>query len=261
MPCGETILSGQSTTPRRRHHAPAPGNRRYQGGFSIEARGCLANTQPCYKSHALLNIGSLPTMATLPSCFSFPAFPSSPASTPARPDQADRMPDKDSSSASGPPPETSFTFIWKLPTETQLEILKNCQPTDLVCVSLTCHYLRILALPMIVEKPALGSYEQAKDPFLCDCGDPVEVKFHQDFHDSRQHIFSHQITSRCSKRRGSDWYPPGHGVCERPGCKHCECITCPLNARLKVWMGKEWKYCDKCRKFTNKRKYHNGRCK
>ncbi|KAF6833178.1 F-box domain-containing protein [Colletotrichum plurivorum] len=143
----------------------------------------------------------------------------------------------------------------------QQEILKNCLPTDLVCLSLTCHYLRNLALPMIPKKPRLNSYDQTNNPISCECGVvDAKVVYYPFWYDHRRHEFSPDLTFRCPKCQERKKYPPGHRTCPRLSCMHCECITCPLSERLKQWTGKKWKYCDRCVKFTNKKKYHNGRC-
>ncbi|KAF6806802.1 F-box domain-containing protein [Colletotrichum sojae] len=149
----------------------------------------------------------------------------------------------------------------------QLEVLKNCLPVDLVCLSLTCRYLRDLALPMIPEKPQFDSYDQTNGPIPCDCaGNGVDflVEYSSYHHKYKRHVFSSWgLPYRCNDCKARTDYPEAHQACPKRWCAHCECITCPLHKRLREWMGKNRRYCDdiRCRKFTTRHKKDKGRCK
>ncbi|KAK1993930.1 F-box domain-containing protein [Colletotrichum falcatum] len=139
----------------------------------------------------------------------------------------------------GPPSRFSASLFAKLPAELKLEILSHCRRNDLVCISLSSHYLRDLVLPLIPEKPRLELHDQNLAPEDVSCGGGGGGG-----------------SSSCRE------HPPDHPVCRRRGCAHCMCVSCPLHARLGGWMGEGLRYCSKCRKFTRREwtKKYNGRC-
>ncbi|KAK1982968.1 F-box domain-containing protein [Colletotrichum cereale] len=175
-----------------------------------------------------------------------------------------------------PQSQFSASLFTKLPAEIRLEILSCCPQNDLICLSLSSHYFRELTLPLITKVPPLHLCDQNLPPGVipCVCGNdrPMWVEHSPRDHRKRQHAYAIKPVATCSSypdgcicRRGSSFwgvYAPEHPVCRRPGCRHCMCISCPLYARLRGWMGKDLRYCSKCRKFTKREwtKKYNGRC-
>lgn len=167
-----------------------------------------------------------------------------------------------------------FTLFPKFPPEIQLEILKQCTRNDLVCLSVTCHDFRTFTTPLITDKPKLewvdqlGSMDDVPHACLVDesdrdyrpgCKGPYDKDLlcNPFMHRHKRHTFRGRrpICRKC------EFYPENHPSCSVPFCKkHCLCISCPLFIRLRGWMGKR-RYCGECRKFTNRLKKNNGRCK
>lgn len=167
-------------------------------------------------------------------------------------------------SSSSPP---SFCLLTQGPPEILHEILSYCQHNDLVCLSLTSHLFRDLIRPLVPSKPSLTSCDQSvtDQPRLAPCGSTIsKVPFDPHSHRRRRHGYSYRAHSRnnCSDPWNCSRYPVGHGICRKKWCRHCECITCPLYARLREWVGDELRYCSKCRKFTKREttKKYKGRC-
>lgn len=165
----------------------------------------------------------------------------------------------------------SFSLFIRLPAELQLEILSHCQQNDLICLSLSSHFLRALTLPLIPAKPRLLSYDQIHpaDAIQCKCGDDSMTGVGQNnySHRRKRHIYEYSNKTTSHGPSGcTDWspcrpYPDDHAVCRRRGCRHCTCTTCPLYTRMRDWMG-DRKYCASCRKFTRRpqSKKYKGRC-
>ncbi|WYZ44503.1 hypothetical protein EsH8_VII_000939 [Colletotrichum jinshuiense] len=175
----------------------------------------------------------------------------------------------------------SASLFIKLPVEIQLEILSHCQTNDLVCLSLVSRFFRTLTLPLTPKKPSLLSYDQnlSPDAVSAACGYNLfsGVEYNTYSHRRRHHAFTFTtedavahdrlVATQGAAHSCRNWmtcrrYPPDHPVCQRPWCRHCVCISCPLYTRLRGWMGEDLKYCQKCRKFTKRArtKKYQGRC-
>ncbi|KAF0317493.1 F-box domain-containing protein [Colletotrichum asianum] len=134
--------------------------------------------------------------------------------------------------------QSSFCLLTQGPPEILHEILSYCQQNDLVCLSLASHLFRDLTRPLIPAKPSLVSCDESltEEPRLA-------------------------AREACAEPWYCPRYPPGHRICHRKWCSHCECITCPLYKRLREWAG-DLKYCTICSKFTKREttKKYKGRC-
>lgn len=197
---------------------------------------------------------------------------------------ADLTTDSLPETSSQPLTQFAFSLFVKLPAELQLEILSHCHTNDLVCLSLSSHSLRDLALPFIPKRPSLLSFDQnlPTEAIECSCGDKTMIGVSQCAvsHQKRRHLYTYEKKDRfgndvrlyqrnyppsghtCQNQSPCRAYPADHRLCRQPRCLHCSCTTCPLHVRLRGWMG-DRKFCPRCRKFTSRpqtRKY-KGRCK
>ena len=180
-----------------------------------------------------------------------------------------------SASTSQPLSQFSFSLFMRLPAELQLEVLSHCGNNDLVCLSISTHTLRALALPLIPKRLSLLSYDQTlpQEALECTCGEKCMSGVAQNAraHRVRHHSYENRVDPakpyspraylRCHDFSPCRLYPPGHAVCPRPRCAHCACTTCPLHVRLRGWMG-DRKFCHECRKFTRRPRSgkYKGRC-
>lgn len=160
--------------------------------------------------------------------------------------------------------QPSFCLLTQGPPEILHEILSYCQQNDLVCLSLTSHLFRGLTRSLIPAKPSLVSCDESltDQPRLAACGQPIgDVAYHPYMHRRRRHRCFLHSRETCAEPWYCPRYPPGHRICHRKWCSHCECITCPLYKRLREWAG-DLKYCTICSKFTKREttNKYKGRC-
>ncbi|KAH9229389.1 hypothetical protein K456DRAFT_1774181 [Colletotrichum gloeosporioides 23] len=160
--------------------------------------------------------------------------------------------------------QPSFCLLTQGPPEILHEILSYCQQNDLVCLSLTSHPFRSLTRSLIPAKPSLVSCDVSltEQPRLAACGQPIgDVAYHPYMHRRRRHHCFLHSRETCAEPWYCPRYPPGHRICDRKWCSHCECITCPLYKRLREWAG-DLKYCTICSKFTKREttNKYKGRC-
>lgn len=192
---------------------------------------------------------------------------------------ADPAPTSTSETPSQALSQFSFSLFVKLPVELQLEILSHCRTNDLICLSLSSHSLRDLTLPLIPCRPSLLSFDQAfpTGAIECSCGDKSMLGVSQDAmsHRRRRHLYMYDKKDglgvnirqwrrncpspghECQYHSACRKYPADHPICHQRRCAHCYCTTCPLQVRLRGWMG-DRKFCPRCRNFTLRS--HRGRC-